>query len=207
MTLMTEPSALRHRRPWTSLLALLALAGCAGTAGTVVDTLEVGPLRLQQVEMQSGLQVTVNASSGVIYYSLRLTHRGEPVLLPDANDGSPGQTRDARQGWLLPGAPRPAALMATDRWLLVTDDDGKPQVQELATDGIGWRWLEPTDPATASTPMPGMLRSQPQPLAMTGGRRLLLGDTVVFDITTLKDRKSTRLNSSHNPASRMPSSA
>jgi uncharacterized protein YajQ (UPF0234 family) len=32
-------------------------------------------------------------------------------------------------------------------------------------------------------------------------------DTAIRDIQNRLDRKSTRLNSSHNPASRMPSSA
>jgi hypothetical protein len=33
------------------------------------------------------------------------------------------------------------------------------------------------------------------------------GKTVFVNVSTREDRKSTRLNSSHNPASRMPSSA
>jgi addiction module HigA family antidote len=46
-------------------------------------------------------------------------------------------------------------------------------------------------------------------LGMTrqGLHRLLAGTLAVTPATALRDRKSTRLNSSHNPASRMPSSA
>jgi hypothetical protein len=40
-----------------------------------------------------------------------------------------------------------------------------------------------------------------------GGPGELFGTADYSDLGTARDRKSTRLNSSHNPASRMPSSA
>lgn len=173
------------------LAAGLGLAGCAGRA-RVTDTLDAGPLRLQQLEQQSGLQITVNTAGRVTYYTLQLAHQGRPVEFPNAGSGRLQTTRDARQGWLLTAAPRPAALLATDRWLLVTEQDGRPLVQEIAPGGRRWRWLategEPPLDAAAEAGGHGGTRTERQPLALAGGRRLLLEETVVLDVTTLRVR-------------------
>ncbi|MBP6902396.1 MAG: hypothetical protein KBC73_20070 [Burkholderiaceae bacterium] len=186
--------ARRLRR--AGLLALAALVGCAGGAGQVGDALDAGPLRLQQLEQRSGLQISVNHSGRVTYYTLQLQHRGRPVPLPDAGSGRLRQTNDARQGWLLADAPQPAALLATDRWLLVTEQDGQPRVQEIAPGGRQWRWL-PLDPGGTAGPARaetaaangsgGRVLTEPQPrLSLSGGRRLLLEDSVLLDLATLR---------------------
>lgn len=179
----------------TRLLALTTLAaasiagltGCAGSA-KVTDTLESGTLRLEQLELRSPMQFTVNSTSRVTYYQLRLSHRGQVLKLSDARSGHEQQEELLGQGWLLMDAPRPAALLATDRWWLVTEGHAGPQVQALGPSSGRWRWLD-APVGTPETQLQGgspHLRTERVELALRGGKRLLLDEALLLDVTSLR---------------------
>src|SRR3546814_9777103 len=97
----------------------------------------------------------------------------------------------------------PLDARAVDRALAAGDLDAAHQF--LAVEGLARpTGLEHRDLAQLDAFEGGEARAAILALAAAADRRAVLGRTAVLHLT---DRKSTRLNSSHSCASRMPSSA
>lgn len=115
----------------------------------------------------------------------RVLYRDQPVVI---RHGS----RTLEQFWrvsLLPDAPRPALLLSTTDFHLVTEVDGQLSLRSLGrptTDMASYQWLDgadgqPTEPASF-----GIERVRLDQLPLTGGRWLLLSTQAVLDVKTLQ---------------------
>ena len=149
--------------------------------------------------------VVVDAQSGRAY-----------VLHEDAKISVINLNTQARQTvWSVPGEPKTAVLAASGTELIIAIDDGKKLIRVSTVNGQVLQTI-----ALANEPQALALAPDEKRLFVateSQGIRVLdtatwkeIGNIAVPDVKAMvwwKDRKSTRLNSSHLEQSRMPSSA
>jgi hypothetical protein len=181
------------RLPASLLAASAALAALLGAgpsrAADVPPLGSMGALTVVQHRKQSGLQF--NANHGFVrntYYRAGLQHRGRPVLLPPG--GTVGNRSEFLDVWLLPGARRPAALVADGRWVLVTEESDGLRTEVLGQGTAqSLHWLDGPQPGSAVSF--GRVRTEPftiQDTSLQGGRFMLLDGQWLLDLRELRAR-------------------
>lgn len=122
------------------------------------------------------------------YVEFRVLHRGRAVAVA-GDAGKP--LHEVRDAWVLADAPRPAVLMGNTGWNLVTEEaDGRVQLTPLTPPGGDGsvQWLD--TPGGLGPLHRSQLRSDAKdPRVLQGGRRLLIGGSVVLDVDTLQWRR------------------
>jgi hypothetical protein len=151
--------------------------GGATTGGLVIEALQ-----------RSGR--SFNANQGFTttdYVEFRVLHGGRAVEV-EGDFGKP--TRDVRDAWVLAGAPRPAVLMGSTGWTLVTELEGRAQVTPLTRHGSDAtvQWLDTPD-GLGPLHYSRLRIDANDPRTLQGGRRLLVGGQVVLDVDTLQWRR------------------
>jgi hypothetical protein len=183
------------------MMALIAwLTGTLGLNSAVADTLTVGPFTLEAVERRISAGGFPNTSGnpfkrrpGTTY---RVLHRGKPVV-------PPGTEPDRGAPWwevrALDGASQPAALLMESGAYLLTEENGKPRLQELAARGASrrqWQWLDSQQGQPGPVTIVSMAHRPGPPRAFAGGGRWLsIYSKAVLDVQTLTFHRYS-LNSS-----------
>lgn len=171
-------------------MALLsALAGLMGFSAAAADTLKVGSFVVEAVDRRVGAggfpNTTGNPFKRVTVTGFRVLHKGKPVVPPGtaSDDGAPWW--DAR---VLEGAPQPALLLMELGAVLLTEIDGEPRLQRLASrsgSSPQWQWLDESNGQPGPVRVVGVARRTGELRALSGGRRLLVYGQSVLDVKTL----------------------
>jgi len=152
--------------------------GGASTGGLVIEALQ-----------RSARNFSANYGfTHTDYVEFRVLHRGRAIAVAGEAGKPLSEVRDA---WVLADAPRPAVLMGNTGWNLVTEEaDGHVRLTPLTPHGGDGsvQWL---DTPTGLGPLHrSQLRSDAKdPRVLRGGRRLLIGGSVVLDVDTLQWRR------------------
>ena len=164
---------------------LFAVAPAAIPA-QVVSSATVGGLTLEA--RLFGVR-TFNANVGTVKgtsLGLRALHNGKPVTFRD----SKGVTSELTfwEAWTLPDAPRPAILAANRATYLITEENGKAQVQLLRDESsrpASWQWLD-AGGKIGEVHDVYMRDAIPGSLALRGGTALAVSGVVLLDVKTLR---------------------
>lgn len=168
-------------------MALAALCGWSVPAAAQDFAARAGSLGIEQVTRRSSLQFSANQGLlRVAYLQFRVHHAGRVVAVPDERGGGRTEFRDA---WVLPGARWPAVLVRNDRWALITERDGRLQIETLpSADVPALQWLDgPAPPLQV-----GHVRTEPtsaEAMALRGGRWLQLDGQLLLDVETLRSHR------------------
>lgn len=180
--------------------ALLLLAGhCIGLAQATETVESAGPFDIVTTRQTRHVQ-WFNPNGPMVkrrsthHDRFRLRHRGKDLTIadPDPRSGVPTRYREVQRAWILP-SPEPALLVLVGNdwhssWTLVRERNGQAQVERIATDapltptGI---WVDVPQPGRDSRPHARPLLPQ-RAGRIEGGRWLLLGSAVVFDVEALQ---------------------
>lgn len=171
-------------------MALLSgLAGLLGVDAAAAESVTVGPFTVEAVERKVGAGGFPNTSGNPFkrkpVTTYRVLHQGKPVR-------PPGAAADERAPWwdvrVLRDAPRPALLLMQTGALLLTEADGQPRWQELASPGSSrteWQWLDARQGQPGPVNVVALAHRPDEPRDLAGGRRLSVYGRAVLDVQTL----------------------
>lgn len=178
--------------PLLVLLALLlvrpvaAMGRRAPTVPLVPVTLQHGPFEIvaQGRQISSGTFPNQGADDVMEVTGFSVYHNGQPVTVHNG-------PLDLARFWrvaILTDAPRPALLVSTQGFHLITEENGAPVVQSVDAPSTGaeYLWLDGNDGQPSEPAGFYMQKVRMSDLPLRGGRYLLLQSRTVLDVQTLE---------------------